>query len=523
MYRSATLLLACSMAWSCGGANSNGVRVRTVTAIVDAADVTGTFIPLWGDHYDLSYESENYAAEPGFNAILAELAPRSWRASVGRWEIGFTPPVGGASTDPLVLQVVDREFYRGANTLVEADNPANYDFAYLDAQLAGLTATGAEPFLCFDYMPFTLASEQDPFNANNLGLADPSLTFSNGIRTSPPANDAVYARVVRNTMRHVRGLFAGATDYGVRYFEVGNEPDLMVAPAAPLRYFWTGDRAAFASMYIAIAAAVAADGTLPADVRIGTASYASVLIDVTWAADTLTAIHAAGSQLDFCSYHSYADDPATHLTAMIAMQSIMATIGISAELVNGEWGRRLDGPDPVYDTIDYGLFRAHVIAFMLITGHTFAHEALLRDPVPGTEELGLIRTGPPANKPVSDVYRGLGMLSQTPQALSVGINSGDLLFAGRSPDLRRVVIVFVGDDPGSGNATRLDLGVINLPWGNQPFVLNRYEVSNATSAAGQGVALQESTVEGGGAVAVTNAFGPGPGAGRLVIWELIGP
>ena len=48
----------------------------------------------------------------------------------------------------------------------------------------------------------------------------------------------------------------------------------------------------------------------------------------------------------------------------------------------------------VYDRIEHGLFRAKVLSLMQIFGFTRAHEALLRDPGPGVDQLGLVRTGP---------------------------------------------------------------------------------------------------------------------------------
>ncbi len=278
-------LLVPLIASSCSSSDDSPAPAPVVTTMsieVDAGTVTGEIRPLWSDHYDLSFEQFSYAADAGFSAVLADLAPRSWRCSVGRWEVGFPPPAGADSTDPVTLAGSEREFYRGANTLFDADNPANYDFTYLDAQLASLIAAGLDPYLCFDYMPFTLAAEQDPFNANNVNLSLPGMpysiySFSNGIRTSPPAEPAVYARVVRNTIRHVRGLFAGTTDFRVEWFEVGNEPDLVDETGAPVPFFWAGDEAEFYDTYAAIAAIAAevdADGSISSSVQLGAGSFA---------------------------------------------------------------------------------------------------------------------------------------------------------------------------------------------------------------------------------------------------------
>ena len=62
--------------------------------------------------------------------------------------------------------------------------------------------------------------------------------------------------MVRNAIRHVRGLFAGTTDYGINYIEIGNEPDLAGGSGTPINYFWTGTRSQWIAMYNAIAAEI---------------------------------------------------------------------------------------------------------------------------------------------------------------------------------------------------------------------------------------------------------------------------
>jgi len=506
-----------------GGAAPPPVPVTTVVvaATVDASVETGALEPLWRDHYDLSYTHLRYAGEPGFPPIVAALGPRSWRCSVGRFEIGTPPPPGADSLDPGVLRAVEREFYRGPSTLAAADDPASYDFAYLDAQLAALRATGAEPFLCFDYTPFTLASVQDPLNPRNLGLSDPAFSFSNGIRTAPPADPAVYARVVRNTVRHVRGLFAGTTDLGIRYVEVGNEPDLFGAGFAPLPIFWTGTRAELMAVYRAVAAEIDADPQLSPIVRLGAASFrylppepAPRFLD-----EFATDVAARGTRLDFLSFHSYGHDPDAHARALARVRATLAALGLAPELIVAEWARDLGGlPDPAFDRIEHGLFRAKVIALMEAAGVSIAHEALFRDPIAIPGLPGLVATGPARRKPAADVYLGLRRLDDCPRALAVSAPPGRFLIAGRSAGATKVVVAFVVDDPGPGRETRLELTVQGLPFGGGPFDLRRYAVSEATAAAGTGVRLEEDRLLSGDAVTATLTVGAGDA--QLAIFEL---
>jgi len=514
--RGAALLLVLSLAACGGGGDTPPKTVTTVAIGVDGSAVAGTLHRLWRDHYDLSYVHASYAAEPGFMALVQTLHPRSWRCSVGRWEVGYAPPPGGDSPDPAVLRTVEREFYVGANTLAAADDPANYDFTYLDAQLAALVALGVEPFLCFDYMPFTLSSEQDPQNANNYNVTQPgtpfaSLSFSNGIRTAPPQDPAVYARVVRNTIRHVRGLFAGTTDYGIGFVEIGNEPDLGVP------YFWTGTRAQFIAMYDAVAAEVTGDAQIGALVRLGAASFAFPrgLPAPTFLQEFLADVAANGTRLEFLSFHTYADDPALHFERFAAVDGIATALGLAPELINAEWGRALDGIDPVYDRIEHGLLRAKVMILMQIFSITHAHEAIIRDPGPGQDQLGLLHTGPPTHKPVSHCYQALGMLDATPDALQLSTPAGTYAIAGRNPAGTRVVVIVIADEPGFGTETRIEVTLTNLPWGAAgSFELRRHRITGTTG----GVALIDAQPLTGDTL--TSAVQVVSGGQGLFVWEL---
>lgn len=530
MIRECSLLLfLCLVLPGCGGGGSGGgssgapaptVTTMAIDASIDGNSVAGAIQPLWRDHYDLSYTHLNYSGEAGFLNLAQSLSPRSWRCSVGRWEISIPAPAGGASMDPNVLRNCEREFYRGANTLAEADDPGNYDFTYLDSQLTALLALGVEPFLCFDYMPFTLSSQQNPNNGDNIGASDSNFSFSNGIRTAPPLDNAVYARVVRNSIRHVRGLFAGTNNFGVQFFEIGNEPDLITPNGTALKYFWSGDAAQFASMYAAIAAEVNADNQLSSAISLGSGSFAFLPGESNprFSVQFLTAIANNSVRLDFLSYHSYDDDANNHLNTLIQIQSILQTLSINPMLVNGEWGRALDGADPVYDQIEHGLLRTRVMATMQLFGVQYAHEALFRDPRPGTETLGLIGTGPVAKKPVTDVYLALNKLNDTLQALPITTSTGNVFIAGKNSSNTKVVIVHVGEDPGAGNESQVNLTINNLPWGSANFTARRFVVSDASFAANQGVLLEDTQNLTGPSVDLTARIEAGKA--KLIVWEL---
>lgn len=77
----------------------------------------------------------------------------------------------------------------------DADDPGNYDFAFIDSTITLVQSIGAQPFITMDYMPFTLSSDTTPEYQGAMGLLY-FLAYDNGIRNSPPANNAVYGRVM---------------------------------------------------------------------------------------------------------------------------------------------------------------------------------------------------------------------------------------------------------------------------------------------------------------------------------------
>jgi hypothetical protein len=329
---------------------------------------------------------------------------------------------------------------------------------------------------------------------------------------------------VRNIVRHVRGLFGGTTDYGVEYVEVGNEPDL-VNGAGNLTYaFWTGTRRQWIDMYGAIAAEIDADPDIRDLVRLGGGSFAFQPSepDPPMFEELLTHVAVNGTRLDFVSYHFYSDDPAEHFAALSELDAVLVDLGLSPEIVNAEWGRALDDEDPVYGQIEHGLFRTKVLAVMQKFGVGHAHEAVFRDLFPSAGMLGLIRTGPVGPKPVSDTYLALNKLNPTLDAVQATLPPDHFGMAARDAAGTRMTLVFVGDDPGADAVTEVALDVANLPWGAATFRANRYEVSEATFRNGEGVALVDSRVGlSGASYSDTVRFGPGPGAGRLILWELI--
>jgi hypothetical protein len=470
-----------------------GLSFLDSTATADAGAAAFAIPPLHRGHYDLSPTRLNYLGDAGFAPLVAQIPVKSWRISVGRWEIGpvaiMAPEPASYSLVPAELATSSREFYRGPNTLAGAQDPANYHFGYLDAALAAVRACGAEPYLCFDYMPFTLALNQNPVTADNIYLSDANFSFSNGIRTSPPANPAVYAEVVKQVVLHAK----------VNVVEIGNEPDLLHATLAPTKFFWTGTRAQFLAMYQACAAAL--DAEFGTSIKIGAASFGWQPFEPapTFADEFLLGLGA--SRLDFLSYHVYDDVPETYfLERTSAAKALRDLRRPSAELHCPEWGMTLDG-GPEFDDMRAALHHAKALEYMLLFDVRLSHRALIRDPVAAPGGLGLLAS-PARNKPAAYVFQAFERLGPEGLALSgVAPAAKPMVLAGRSADA--VTVLFFHEAPPPGQVGRFALNVANLPFAQ--WTSERRVLTDAGVLNGDGLRLS-ATREGAGAFAETLRF-----------------
>lgn len=485
-----------------------GLSFLDRTATADAGAVAFTIPPLHRGHYDLSPTRLGYLADPGLAPLVAQVPVKSWRISVGRWEIGpvaiMAPEPASYSLDPVQLATSSREFYRGPNTLAGAQNLANYHFGYLDAALDAVAAFGAEPYLCFDYMPFTLALNQNPNTADNIHLADPNFSFSNGIRTSPPADPAVYAEVVKQVVLHVKGARP------LTCVEIGNEPDLLNGALAPTKFFWTGTRAQFLAMYQACAAAL--DAQFGATIKIGAASFGWQPFEPapTFADEFLAGLGT--SRLDFLSYHVYDDVPETvFLERTSAAKTLRDARRPAAELHCPEWGMTLDG-GPEFDDMTAALHHAKALEYMLLFDVQLSHRALVRDPVAAPGGLGLLAS-PARAKPAAHVFQAFERLGPGGLALTaVAPAAKPMILAGKSADA--VTVLFFHEAPPPGQVGRFTLNVANLPFAQ--WTSERRVLTDAGVANGDGLRLSASR-DGAGAFAETLRFTDD----TLVAWTIL--
>lgn len=497
----------------------------TIHLNVDASTVVGTMPPIWRDHYENSLmygyggnpgilgPHTSFVTDPGFMPEMARLQPRFIRVSLGRADNPPDTSYYSSSTD--VLRNLPYEFYRGGNTLNDANDPGNYDFSFVDSMITLVQSIGAEPFITMDYMPFNLSSDTVPDYQAAMGLVY-NLAYANSIRNAPPANNAVYGRVMYNLIKHCYDT------YGVTYFEHWNEPDQQWLNPIMVKFFWTGDEYQLYDAYQAIATEVSADADLASHVKLGGCSFALYSIGNLIPIRFLQRVQANSTKFDFLSFHPYSDTQfkGGYDSAKVALvEGWRSTYVPNAELVNGEWGR-LDQNTDTWGSLDYGLFKVQHIIDMLDRNVAMSFEVTLFDPETSDDNytyFGMYRVGPIVPKPSAYVFYNMNKMNDALNRLSLTVNDGLYGLAGISDAQDKVVIVFPA--PGPEN-NEVELNVSNLPWGQGAFYVNRFELTDGSYTLGEVSNLTLSTMEGGGSFRDTVPCPPVNGNGRLIVWEL---
>lgn len=88
----------------------------------------------------------------------------------------------------------------------DENDPASYDFAFTDALFEEMMKYGIEPYF-------------------RLGVTIENAHFIKTYRIFPPKDPEKWARVCEHIVRHYNEGWANGYHYGIRYWEVWNEPD----------------------------------------------------------------------------------------------------------------------------------------------------------------------------------------------------------------------------------------------------------------------------------------------------------
>jgi len=192
--------------------------------------------------------------------------------------------------------------------------PESYDFRSTDEYLAAVRATGAE-------MVFRLGESIEHQTVKR--------------HVHPPRDPARWAAVCAGIVRHYNEGWAGGHRYGIRYWEIWNEPE-----NRPV--MWTGTDAQFLELYRVTARTLRAE--FP-NIKIGGPGfgYYGKLEGTEWkpsefCAAFLNMCRRESLPLDFFSWHCYTDHPTELVTRASAIRRMLDARGFTkTESHLNEW------------------------------------------------------------------------------------------------------------------------------------------------------------------------------------------
>ncbi len=188
--------------------------------------------------------------------------------------------------------------------LADPDDSSNYNFASTDTFITAIIDAGAEVF----------------FRLGESWEADPVFNV-------PPPDNAVWAKVCKNIVRHYNDGWANGFHYDIQYWEIWNEPDI--------DWFWDAPYEEYYEMYIAVAETLKAyDPTL----LIGGPAMASPTNN-SFVNGMLSALDSADAPLDFFSWHTYTDGSAYNFILLNQrLRNRLDAHGFTeTELILNEW------------------------------------------------------------------------------------------------------------------------------------------------------------------------------------------
>ncbi|MBQ5354513.1 MAG: hypothetical protein IIU08_01415 [Clostridia bacterium] len=206
----------------------------------------------------------------------------------------------------------------------DLEDPASYDFAFTDLLISALVKAGVEPFF-------------------RLGVTIENYMRIKPYRIHPPKDPAKWARICEHVVRHYNEGWAEGFHYGIRYWEIWNEPENHVDPAK--NEMWTGTAEQYYELYDVTAKRL--KSCFP-DIKVG--GYASCgfyalrnpgdprsAYFLTFFDGFLDYVKAHCSPLDFFSWHSYAGIEESAEFARYARRKLDEAGFTASETTCNEW------------------------------------------------------------------------------------------------------------------------------------------------------------------------------------------
>lgn len=256
----------------------------------------------------------------------------------------------------------------------DPDDPASYDFAYTDAYLKGLIASGVKIFY-------------------RLGVTIENHWRIKPQRIHPPRDFLRWARICAGIIRHYNEGWAGGFRYGIEYWEIWNEPE-----NPPM---WTGTREQYFELYRvtsnflrsafpAIRIGGYASCGFYAINRPGQSDFYKSFVDYFDAFLQYITAPETAAPLDFFSWHLYTTDPREIVLHGEFVAKKLHEYGLrETENIFNEWNS-LDLTVPhKFDVLKEMPGAGFVAAAFCLMQHAPIDKAMYYDALPSREYCGL--------------------------------------------------------------------------------------------------------------------------------------
>lgn len=222
-------------------------------------------------------------------------------------------------------------YYGGSHTVdihnifpdFDADpyDPASYDFTLTDEYNKVIMMSGAEVF-------YRLGSK----------IEHESKKYG----TLVPKDFKKWAVICEHIIMHMNEGWADGYHFGIRYWEIWNEPDLDTDDAADKRT-WGGTKAEFFDFYTVVAKHL--KSKFPS-LMIGGPALVGITLHEEWARDFFAHLKANDVPLDFFSWHRYTRDVEKFRDDAILARRVLNEYGFSeTESHCNEWNYMRSGAD----------------------------------------------------------------------------------------------------------------------------------------------------------------------------------
>jgi xylan 1,4-beta-xylosidase len=323
-----------------------------------------------------------------------------------------------------------------------------------------------------------------------------------GANRNPPADFDKFANIVKHIAMHYNQGWAHGFHENIRYWEFWNEPE----------FFWTGTPDQFYSLYEKTARALK---SVDSSLKVGGDAKALPMDGGPYREGFLDYCAAHKVPLDFYSWHTYADSSADPYDAVRIGQELRSLLDAkgfrNAESILSEWNLSADFTDGEKEVLQGAVNAAYVGAVLIYLQDSAIDRAQFYRG--DSTWMGLFGPGREYFK-TAFTFKATAAMLNTPERLDLtGSDTfGFAALAGRSPDGKTVQVLISNYEippdyqphqmptpPDvqallnvdfsqlkvlprrtgihSENRAGFTLTIDHLPWGNAPFIIKRYHIT----------------------------------------------